>query len=553
MPTQVKILNKGSAYLLGFAKKKLKQLSDIRTQTNNKILQKKIQVRNHKVYLSSAEWGDSITLSGEQFKPDIVYGTYKENYIGSQVEYTIYFAASNYDDNEYAEISKTITIPLLYEGETWNYPRYDLGLVVRVIDGKVEYCIVYWIIQAPGFPYLAGYRTARIKQDKVVLSELFPLNTNEYPGYTYDFGDIPFSTTSIDVYGTTYLVGIYSQFCIFTYATNRKVYDKNGKDLGLIVKIPFAVLQYGESVTDEIKSTKFIPGTRLTSFGGVLPGDTDQFWTDWSNATVSWSYKIADLRDLERYSLMFIAEFSSDYAYGIVHGGQYDSYALDQTQYQRRFYDIYKISRKTGDIQIFGTYNMNYTTGTLWNRAAVVYNLTTDPDFFGYSIMSADDIAYLFFTMDGNPSSVTGVSIDVGALTGTRRPIDNNINNAHLFEYVGDGTYYLSTTSVSSEYKSLLAKVVVNYDSLVPENTTTSVTPVAVSGSGYLFERIGGLSADKKFYTVVIRDIETDEVMNATIDLLTGELRTTQRIPDNYNVGLYYWDSTTSVPDYLKI
>lgn len=61
---RVQLLSPDAAHLVGFAKKKLRQLKELREKTGQAIWSKNITVGDFQIYLETANWGDKIRLSG---------------------------------------------------------------------------------------------------------------------------------------------------------------------------------------------------------------------------------------------------------------------------------------------------------------------------------------------------------------------------------------------------------------------------------------------------------------------------------------------------------
>ena len=64
---RVQLLSPDAAHLVGFAKKKLRQLKELREKAGQAIWTKNITVGEFEIYLETANWGDKIRLSGGRF------------------------------------------------------------------------------------------------------------------------------------------------------------------------------------------------------------------------------------------------------------------------------------------------------------------------------------------------------------------------------------------------------------------------------------------------------------------------------------------------------
>jgi hypothetical protein len=311
------------------------------------------------------------------------------------------------------------------------------------------------------------------------------------------------------------------------------------------VVVSWAVFSSASNISGpyEVKKT-FLP-TMLKNFGGRIEGPEDEILETWETQD---AWAVADLGDLTREA-GFLTTVTGRYFYAIIHG------ALGSYNGNYRFlYDIYKTNIDSGDTTIYGTYSLSDLTNTAWNKAAIVKNYSQAKEFFAYTVLSEDDVMFLFFNHNANPSECIGLSIDIQNITGTKRPVGNQIyaeaicmcmNQSSSIESVDleerefvTNEYYLFYLNPDHNYKGAIAKITTVFDTLYPTNTSIDIVPLFVTLDDYSITRVGAISKDRNIFSVVVKQHSTGVENILVYNIADKTIKNAMQVTDKFINGV---------------
>lgn len=554
-PTQVILLSSEAGFLIGFAKKKVKQLSALRSKIGLNILEKKISVGGFYVHFKSTPFVDQIKIGGTE----VLILVSK----GSRLTYQLLTMPYNKvkelntaspDVTKAEDLFADYSFWVGAESENIAKEYGPIELYVSLVYEKITPYLIYYRYQPNGSGYGGAELGYPIAYSKVFITSsgfsisisnplpidsahvytgpgMYPRLRSQTQGHENYFPmwnlphsfDVSPENYSGDNYPWPlgYMIPIYNG--VLSIWSDEERVRNGGEDFNTPSLPPetywanFSRLYRSNSVEGPFTLLAEFPARMLNAHGGGIPEPLypHEYSSDYLSSLSHGGWVGGKLK------------INGDMLYAVVSGEWYTNALKNETyliEYGDLFLanqiqpdiDIYKININTGSTDIYGSIDAAALTSSYAPKCVVMDDLrfsSKNNHTFCVAMLGQWDKRYpnsgstetlvLQYNMDGDFNNLKTYSTNISTLTGQERPV-GEIATAEI------GCYCFSNNSIYIFYNYLytcdIDSIIIKFNLELPEGlisktdlTIVSEEIVATLPSGFIFRRSPQITKKKKY------------------------------------------------------